>query len=534
MEEKKLILIIYADQAYIRSIDDSVDFSDRNEILFSAITGTYLPLLNMMRSLETFRIPFKMGMVLSAPLCSLLEDPQVQKQYIDFLDRRIALGQAETERCRDNPALLEQAEECLESARRDKADFCDTYRQNLVGAFREMARKGFLELMPTCATYAYLPHYMEREEMLNAQIETGLYAQRQFFGEIGEGFWLPFQGYAGGIERNLRAYGLNYTVVNPRSLLFVKEPVRTGIFAPVRTRNSLVLFGSDPVTSEELCGKDAYRFNAVYRAQEKDIGFELGAESLSCMMGKESGRISTGYRYWANGSDGAEQGGKRRVYSRTAAMEQAEKDAERFLREKISRLDEAATLMEKSPPCLTCVIPAEVLGQTWHEGVRWLEQVIRKVSQTPGAELTLCRDMLQNQFTLPKIIPYPCASNGTGFGEDLLDKSNSWMQRYLRISGERMISLTERFPSETGLKARLLNLGAKELLLAQSGAWPMMMHEGKLPDYAEESFTNSIINFNRVFDALASNTVSTEWLTGLEKAHSLFPWMNYRIFSSKR
>jgi 1,4-alpha-glucan branching enzyme len=36
-----------------------------------------------------------------------------------------------------------------------------------------------------------------------------------------------------------------------------------------------------------------------------------------------------------------------------------------------------------------------------------------------------------------------------------------------------------------------------------------------------------------VFDALGSNTVSTEWLTKLESKESIFPWMNYRIFSKK-
>ena len=108
------------------------------------------------------------------------------------------------------------------------------------------------------------------------------------------------------------------------------------------------------------------------------------------------------------------------------------------------------------------------------------------------------------------------------------------MVRYVRKASERMIDLTERFPSETGLKARLLNLGAKEVLLAQGSDWPKMIQEGQLPDFAREQFKKNILAFTTVFDSLASNTVSTEWLTELEKEHPLFSWLNYRIFSRKK
>ena len=61
-----------------------------------------------------------------------------------------------------------------------------------------------------------------------------------------------------------------------------------------------------------------------------------------------------------------------------------------------------------------------------------------------------------------------------------------------------------------------------------------MIHSGVFSDFARESFTKSVIDFTKVFDALGSNTVSTEWLTKLEKEHNLFPWLNYRIFCRKQ
>ena len=56
--------------------------------------------------------------------------------------------------------------------------------------------------------------------------------------------------------------------------------------------------------------------------------------------------------------------------------------------------------------------------------------------------------------------------------------------------------------------------------------------EGEM--FAEKRFKESIAAFTAVFDSLGSNTVSTEWLTKLEARDSIFPWMNYRIFTKKR
>ena len=83
------------------------------------------------------------------------------------------------------------------------------------------------------------------------------------------------------------------------------------------------------------------------------------------------------------------------------------------------------------------------------------------------------------------------------------------------------------------MKARLLNLGAKELLMAQSSGWARMIENDSFPEYAKHRFIQTINDFTAVFDALGSNTVSTEWLTNLEESHKIFPWMNYRIFSRK-
>ena len=136
--------------------------------------------------------------------------------------------------------------------------------------------------------------------------------------------------------------------------------------------------------------------------------------------------------------------------------------------------------------------------------------------------------------TLQKIKPYFSSEEGTGYGENMLEHSNGWMLRYIRKASERMIDLTSRFTDDTGLKARALNLAAKEILLAQSAAWQQMINTKNSPEYAEQRFKESVLAFSTVYDSLGSNSISTEWLTRMEKKHTLFPEMNYMVFSSKQ
>ena len=521
MAGKNLALVVVAHQGYIRHAEDAGDYAAENNILFTAISRTYLPLLAMLRRLEADKISVSLSLVLSPTLCALLDDPIVQKQYIDWLDARIALGERECVRCKDDVAQRKAAEETLAQYRQNKIDFTETYAQNLVHPFVEFARKGYLELLATAGTHAFFPHYADMTEVLNAQVEAGLYAHRQYFGRVSEGFWLPYLGYADGVEKVLRSYGINYTVLDTAALLFSQDMPSTGVFAPVRSPHSLVLFGRDSATPRDIMGEGGFMHDGVYKNLHKDIGFDLDADALGDVVMSGKARVATGYCYRTKSGD---------AYDADAARAQAERDAARFVAGKKARLEQASALLGGKDAALFCVFDAALFGQEWAEGMVFLEAVLRHAD---GVTLTTGARLIERQFALPKITPYPSAACGAGYGEDLLDSTNGWMLRYTRKMCERMVDLAGRFPDDTGLKARLLNLGAKELMIAQGGEWAAMLHEGRFPEYVRERFRRSIAAFIAVFDSLGSNTVSTEWLTQVERADALFPWMNYRIFSRK-
>jgi 1,4-alpha-glucan branching enzyme len=77
-------------------------------------------------------------------------------------------------------------------------------------------------------------------------------------------------------------------------------------------------------------------------------------------------------------------------------------------------------------------------------------------------------------------------------------------------------------------------MASRELLLAQSMDWFLMMNEGEQSEYARRRFEESVRAFTVVYESLGSNFISTEWLTTTEKMHNLFADINYRVFSRKK
>ncbi len=523
MSKKKLVLTLVADQSFIRHLENDDPHFSRNEALFSAISDTYLPLLNMFANLEAEGIPFKLNLVISPALCDMLADPRLQLLYIEWLNRQITLGEAEVKQYEHGSVQHTLACRYLDKAKENLHEFTEIMNQDILSKFVYYAKRGNIELLATTATHVFLPHFADIPEAVQAQIEVGLQAHKHYFGVAPDGFYIPYMAYAPALEWLIRPYGFNYTIIDTHGILFGNPQPEYGVFYPVRTRNSLALFARDSSNTLE------YHKHPVYRSQEYDIGYDADEAYLTEFFGKFDSRVSTGFKYYTQGTTSSE----RVLYNEEMALEQAKADAHAFYEEKCSLLDKAAELCDSDMVVDTCVFDMALFGSTWYEGIDFLEELLRTMAFTEAFDVSCSTDLLENQFTLQKIEPFPCAACGEGYGENLLSHSNGWMLRYVRKACERMIDLAGRFTDDTGLKSRYLNLAAKEVLLAMDSRWPAMVDEQQYPDYAEYRFKESVVAFGTVYESLGSNNISTEWLTRMEKRHTLFSDINYHVFKRK-
>lgn len=528
--QKKISFILKASQEFFRHTEEEKKINaPLINKFFESISNVYIPLLNMLERFETEEYNFCFSIVFPPILCNLLSSDSLQEDYLKWLENKILLGQKELIRNKDNQKIISLIKAGIEKNTQLKNQFAEKYQKRLLPVFRYYMQKGMIEILGTCGTDIFLPHYVDLPEIISAEIETGLYSYKKVFGTIPEGFWLCEKGYFEGLENIIKAYGYSYTIVDSRSFLLAEKIPENGTYRPCRIGN-FVLFADDYYVEKEFFGEKGLIFNNNYLNQNSDIGFDLEIENLSPVMQEGTSRFSTGYTYFNRGVGQNNDF----IYDKESAHAQVIKDSKRFLELHSSRLNKMCDEDSKTDFYIdVCTFDLDRFSQNWFEFIDFFENVLIHLKQYDIQNVS-CSSLCDNPSAYEKITPYFSSGCGEGYGENLLSSKNCWMMRYIYKACERMIDLAERFPNDSGLKNRLLNLGAQELLLSLSSKLAQYIDKSYFLEYAERRFTESIVAFTYIFDALGSNTVSTEWLTRIEAKDSVFPWMNYKIFAKKK
>jgi 1,4-alpha-glucan branching enzyme len=529
MEFRYAISIVFeAHLPYVRELfrEDDLSQSGEEGRFFEYVTETILPLLEVLDRLENDHVPFHIALVISPILCHLLNDEQLQRKYLYYIDKQIEFGKQELERTSGRSELNKLALLYYNKIVDRRIAFTERYGKNLLKAFDFYKRRGKVEILASCATHAFLPFISHNSESVQAQLEVPVSIYRRHFGNCPQGFWLPALGWTPAIEPYLRDYNFNYTIVDAHGLLFGSPLPNKGTFFPVKTHNGTFILGRDYYSVNEIKKMST---DELYRNNDRDVGYELPAEIVSQFLSAEGERHRTGYKYWTHSKNGDT------IYNPQAASGRVLEHARLFLEKTTARLEEASKYMEEAPLCLYAH-NADNFGRFWYEGPQFIEALFRMAAGyrdfqfiTPS-EYIFKQNLSSIQITSPEFSS--CGVNG--YAQTWLDVSNDWIYRHLERSMERMTELAERFPDNTGLKERALNQAAREILLAQSSDWPSLLYRQEATEYARSQAENALRNFTTIYEALGSNYISTEWLTTLERRHNLFPNINYRVFRRKK
>ncbi|MDE6068714.1 MAG: hypothetical protein K2F89_07170, partial [Treponemataceae bacterium] len=110
MGTKNLVFLINLHHPYIRlEKADFAKFEEEGSLIFRHISDVCVPLLNLISKFEKERLNVKFALVFSAPLCALLSDEEVKKNYNKYLDALIDFAKKEIRRVKENPALEKKA-----------------------------------------------------------------------------------------------------------------------------------------------------------------------------------------------------------------------------------------------------------------------------------------------------------------------------------------------------------------------------------------------------------------------------------------
>ena len=498
--------------------------------LFEAMNESYLPLLRMMYRLRTEGVPFRLTFSLSPTLCSMLDDQLLNERFAAYMDSHIELGDKEIERLADNPQTRALAEAYRNELILNRDFYKNECQERILTAFNDLSNTGYLELITTCATHAYLPVFKDYPIAVNAQIETGVLEHSRHFDKMTEGFWLPECGYYPGLEDLLKRHNISWVSLASQSLVLSQDEPERGSYCPVQCPDGLYCFVRDAnLASLVWSATEGYPADPLYRDFYRDIGFDLPMDYIRPYVHEPEVRSFTGFKYHAVTGQTSEK----HIYDRKSAADRVVRHARNFIYHVQSRTRSIEDVADMDP-VYTVSFDAELFGHWWYEGVQWIEQLVRLIAKTDDVSLITPIDFIKTKPIVQTLNPAASSWGVGGYSAVWVDSSaNAWLYRHIFKAIERMTELAERFPNQKSLKQRFLNQAARETLLLMASDWPFIIHNQTSAEYARKRVEGHIANLNLVYDNMCKNAVNTEWLVKAEKRDNLFKHLDYSIMDRR-
>jgi 1,4-alpha-glucan branching enzyme len=521
-----LAIVLHAHLPFVRHPEHPAFLEER--WLHEAITGTYLPLLQVFEGLVVDGVRFRCTVSLSAPLINMLTDDLLKERYARHLDQLIELAEKERERTRPEPhyqRLAQMYHERFLSLRHTWR----CHEGDLVRAFRRLRDRGCLEVITSTATHAFFPLMDRNWAAIGAQVHVAAELFERHFGGRPVGMWLGECGYVSGVEEHLRDAAVRYFFVDTHGLLYADPPPVHGTRAPVYCPSGVAAFARDFDSSVQVwSAQEGYPGDPHYRDFYRDIGYDLPLDYIGPYVQADGNRLYTGIKYHAITHEKLHD---KWVYDPDAARARTGEHAAHFTASQAGLLGAAAAGMDR-PPLAVSPYDAELFGHWWFEGPLFLNDVFRQLHHDQDAIETITPgEYLERHPTNQVAAPCPSSWGRKGYNAYWLDESNAWIYRHTHVAAERMVELAHRFPDGEGPVRRALNQAARELLLAQSSDWAFILKTGTMTAYAERRVNEHVLRFNRLYEELGARSLDEAWLREVESRDNIFPDIDYRVYA---
>lgn len=522
-----LALIFHTHLPYVKHPEDRNALEQR--WLFEAITESYIPLLNVFRQLQKDGVDFRATISLTPPLLEMLADSTVQQLYVDHLDKQLELADKEVNRLSNDRSFQRIAEMYRWKLCEARHLFVDEFNGCLITGYKQLAQAGFIHLLTSAATHAYLP-LIQTKTALNAQIALGVEAFEHHLGYKPQGIWLPECGYKSGVDEILAEHGLRFFVVDSHALWHADPAPTMGVFAPVRTPAGVLAFARDKDSAKQVwSSKEGYPGDPVYREYYRDIGWDLDWDYIKPYVHPDGLRVNTGFKYYRITG----QGVHKEPYVMEWAENMAAQHAEHFLtarRQQVARLHDELSAV----PIVISPYDTELFGHWWYEGPAFINYLCRKAHYDQD-ELMLISPLEYPDIRTAIKTDLPESSWGNeGYSKVWLNETNSWVYRHLHAAEERMLALTECNANPTPLVERGLKQAARELMLAQSSDWTFILNAGTTTNYANRRLHDHLGWFFKLADQLQTDSLDVSVVEYLEQHHGIFPYISHRLYEQPR
>lgn len=502
-----LSLILTAHVPYVRTVERQ---PIGEELLHETIAYSLVPLVNILHDLHELGIQPQIALAFSPILLEQLSDSIVQKHFMLWMEQWLDQLANELRRCEqkrdDHRTYL--AHFYLDWGQGILHSFDQRYGRNLVTALYNLCDAGVIEPITGAATHAYLP-LLSHKESIRAQLDIGKMVVSRKLGRQPRGLWLPECGYHPKLKPHIVANDTRYMVIDPQSV--AHEPPITHLRPRWVVTRQLVAFIRDQMATQQLVSPElGYVGDPLYLAPQRDTHTHIA--------------------WWKNGL-GSEIDAP--LYDPYHAFQRAQEHASHFINYIQAQLN-AFQQQHDRPGVVMLPLDLEFMGRRWFEGPAWIQSLIEGVSRNPDVQLTPPSAYLRSYRPRQKAY---LRGGSWGVGGDHRTWSHGttfrvWQPIY--AAEERFTLLAQRFPHATGIRERLLNQAARELLLAQSSDWPLMMGHDELSGEALERLSQYFERFDTLCNLIDKPNLATgdlDFLDEVEELDNPFPYLNYRIFT---
>lgn len=524
--EGYLILILHSHLPFVRHCEYERFLEE--SWLFEAVTESYVPILQVMESWSSLKMPWRLTITVSPTLCAMLQDELLMKRYRRHLDDLIEISQKEIHRTMLEQEFNKLARFYFNRLTAIRQSF-ESYDGDLVKAFSKFQQAGNLEIITTAATHSLLPLLSKHPESLRAQVMVARDDYIKRFGREPSGFWLPECAYSPEVEPILKEANFKWFVVETHGLMNGIPAPKFGIFAPVYTPQGLLVFGRDPFSAQQVWSRDGgYPGDPRYRDFYRDIGYDLEYDYIKPYLPGDGLRSFTGIKYYRISGGGTDK----LPYDREAALEAAATHARHFLDVRIECIQKVYPLM-KRPPIMVAPYDTELFGHWWYEGPEFLNYLMRYIC----FDQNICKLATPTEYISDNTSHQVVAPSSSSWGEDghfklWINQSNAWILPHLNVAQIRMKSLAKKYVKNSPpLIDRALKQAARELLLAQASDWPFIIYTKTSPEYARRRVTGHLIHFTKLYEQIIGGKVNVQYLEQLEKNNNIFPDINWRYWA---
>jgi len=442
--------------------------------------------------------------------------------------------------------------------------FLERYGGDIVGAYRRLQDEGYVEIITSAATHGYLP-LLGRDSSIYGQLRTGVESYRRHMGRPPRAIWLPECAYRPAyldddgtvrpaMEEFLASLGLTcffaethaieggrpvgkaagevaigpYGAITRRYVLPVDEG--KGVAPRGTTFQAYYVVGSargltDPPVS--VIGRNNRTGQQVWSA---DLGYPGEADYREFHKKDDQ----SGLQYWRVTGPRVDLGAKD-YYHPDWAAQRVHEHARHFA-DLVEQLAREYHQRSGKYGIIASNYDAELFGHWWFEGIDWLREVLRLLSESDVVDLVTASGYLE-EHEPEEVIAVPESSWGVGGTHWTWDnEATHWMWEPIHEVERRMERLVELYPDAEGDDLAVLNQAARELLLLQSSDWPFLVTTGQADEYARERFGQHLERFRRLAD-IAEQGVGPEgraYADGLYELDNVFPDIDYRWFAARQ